>query len=53
MSAHRAPAKMRTGVAMDDEADKTLPLDSWHRALGARMVPFAGYQMPVQYEGIW
>jgi aminomethyltransferase len=30
----------------------TLPLDSWHRAKGARMVPFAGYQMPVQYEGI-
>ena len=30
----------------------TLPLDSWHRARGGRMVPFAGYQMPVQYEGI-
>jgi aminomethyltransferase len=30
----------------------TLPLDSWHRARGARMVPFAGYEMPVQYEGI-
>ena len=29
-----------------------LPLDSWHRAMGARMVPFAGYQMPIQYEGI-
>jgi aminomethyltransferase len=29
-----------------------LPLDAWHRALGARMVPFAGYEMPVQYEGI-
>jgi aminomethyltransferase len=29
-----------------------LPLDAWHRAQGARMVPFAGYQMPVQYEGI-
>jgi aminomethyltransferase len=23
-----------------------------HRALGARMVPFAGYEMPVQYEGV-
>jgi aminomethyltransferase len=30
----------------------TLPLDGWHRARGARMVPFAGYAMPVQYEGI-
>jgi len=29
-----------------------LPLDSWHRARGARMVPFAGYEMPVQYDGI-
>ncbi|HEU5285008.1 MAG TPA: glycine cleavage system aminomethyltransferase GcvT [Sphingomicrobium sp.] len=31
---------------------QTLPLDGWHRSRGARMVPFAGYQMPVQYEGI-
>jgi aminomethyltransferase len=30
----------------------TLPLDNWHRARGARMVPFAGYEMPIQYEGI-
>ncbi len=29
-----------------------LPLDAWHRARGARMVEFAGYHMPVQYEGI-
>ena len=29
-----------------------LPLDSWHRARGGRMVEFAGYAMPVQYEGI-
>jgi aminomethyltransferase len=29
-----------------------LPLDAWHRARGARMVPFAGYAMPVQYEGV-
>ena len=34
-------------VALD-----TLPLDAWHRARGGRMVPFAGYHMPVQYEGI-
>lgn len=31
---------------------ETLPLDAWHRARGARMVPFAGYLMPIQYEGI-
>jgi aminomethyltransferase len=29
-----------------------LPLGDWHRANGARMVEFAGYQMPIQYEGI-
>ena len=29
-----------------------LPLDGWHRSNGGRMVPFAGYEMPVQYEGI-
>ncbi len=34
------------------DAEQTLPLDSWHRRLGARMVPFAGYAMPIQYEGI-
>lgn len=32
--------------------DKLLTLDGWHRARGARMVSFAGYQMPVQYEGV-
>lgn len=30
----------------------TTPLNSWHRANGARMVPFAGWDMPVQYTGI-
>lgn len=28
---------------------KQVPLDALHRSLGARMVPFAGYDMPVQY----
>jgi aminomethyltransferase len=40
---------------MSSETDQSLdqlPLDAWHRAKGARMVPFAGYAMPVQYEGI-
>ncbi|MFN7324811.1 MAG: glycine cleavage system protein T, partial [Sphingomonadales bacterium] len=36
----------------DDTEILTLPLDGWHRAKGARMVPFAGYAMPIQYEGI-
>lgn len=38
---------------MADAADlKLLPLDGLHRRLGARMVPFAGYAMPIQYDGI-
>lgn len=44
---------------MSDDADEyveieieALPLDAWHRAQGARMVEFAGYHMPIQYEGI-
>ena len=28
------------------------PLDATHRALGARMIPFAGWEMPVQYTGL-
>jgi aminomethyltransferase len=31
---------------------KRTPLFALHRKLGARMVPFAGYEMPVQYQGI-
>ena len=40
---------------MADETTESLSilaLDAWHRAKGARMVPFAGYSMPVQYEGV-
>ncbi len=32
-----------------DQVLQTTPLDALHRELGARMVPFAGYDMPVQY----
>ncbi|MDG1253271.1 MAG: glycine cleavage system aminomethyltransferase GcvT [Schleiferiaceae bacterium] len=37
------------------EAQETLQLtalNAVHDALGAKMVPFAGYRMPVQYEGV-
>ena len=34
---------------MSEEPLLTTPLDALHRSLGARMVPFAGYAMPVQY----
>lgn len=36
---------------MDDKLERT-PLYDEHIALGARMVPFAGFEMPVQYAGI-
>jgi aminomethyltransferase len=35
-----------------EDVPAALPLDAWHEAKGARMVPFAGYRMPIQYEGI-
>jgi len=28
------------------------PLNAWHKSHGAKMVPFAGWEMPVQYSGI-
>jgi aminomethyltransferase len=31
---------------------RTTPLNSTHRALGAKMVDFGGWDMPVQYSGI-
>ena len=37
---------------MSDQTLKTTPLNAAHRALGARMVGFGGYDMPVQYEGV-
>ena len=36
---------------MSEELKRT-PLYEEHVALGARMVPFAGWEMPVQYAGI-
>lgn len=37
---------------MADEQLRTTPLNANHRARGARMVGFGGYDMPVQYEGV-
>ncbi|MEJ2163767.1 MAG: glycine cleavage system aminomethyltransferase GcvT, partial [Robiginitalea sp.] len=31
---------------------KETALSATHEALGAKMVPFAGYNMPVSYEGV-
>ncbi len=35
----------------DTDTIEKLPLDAWHHMHGARMVPFAGYEMPIQYSG--
>ncbi len=37
---------------MSEEALRRTPLHDRHVALGARMVPFAGWDMPVQYAGV-
>lgn len=37
---------------MSDNAVKQTPLHAEHVRLGARMVPFAGFDMPVSYSGI-
>jgi glycine cleavage system T protein (aminomethyltransferase) len=40
---------------MDQATDaplKKTPLNARHRASGARMVPFAGWDMPVEYSGV-
>ena len=37
---------------MTDTDVKSTPLAAKHVELGARMVPFAGWNMPVQYTGI-
>ncbi len=46
------PELLNVEDAPEDLPPQLLPLDAWHRARGGRMVPFAGYEMPVQYEGI-
>lgn len=49
---------MTDAISADSDDDvvapeiMALPLDAWHRARGARMVEFAGYHMPIQYDGI-
>ena len=52
-------AQSARGIALSGDPDpaearppQTLPLDAWHRMRGGRMVPFAGYLMPVHFEGI-
>jgi len=39
-------------VGEQDETLRQTALLDRHKALGARIIPFAGWEMPVQYEGI-
>ena len=36
---------------MSEEKIKLVPLNGWHTANNGKMVPFAGYNMPVRYSG--
>jgi aminomethyltransferase len=39
-------------VPSTTDALRRSPLDDRHRAAGAKLIPFAGWEMPVQYAGI-
>lgn len=47
-----APPPARLHAVSEASPLKRSPLHEKHVALGARMVPFAGWEMPVQYSGI-
>src|SRR5439155_15798077 len=49
------PPKLHERCRMSEEAQTALrcsPLDARHVALGARLVPFGGWAMPLQYTGV-
>jgi aminomethyltransferase len=49
--AHASPADPdNEAEAVSDELKRT-PLEAEHLRLGAKMAPFAGWQMPIEYEG--
>ncbi len=46
---HAGDLPMSDTEEFEEQPPEKLPLDAWHREHGARMVPFAGYEMPIQY----
>src|SRR5512137_2236081 len=46
------PFARRSGMTVPENSLKQTPLNAAHRALGGKMVPFGGWDMPVQYRGI-
>src|SRR5262245_49592792 len=56
-SLHRQPALLRpnripSAPPRETMSLRTTPFVEHHRAAGAKLVPFAGFLMPLQYEGI-
>ena len=37
---------------VNDSKLKTTPLHSMHQELGGKLVPFAGWHMPIQFKGV-
>ena len=50
MALSNARERHQPESVVSEENLKTTPLNAAHIAAGARMVPFAGYSMPVQYK---
>src|SRR2546426_11775460 len=40
------------GISRPEPAPKATPLNAVHRSMGAKMVDFGGWDMPVQYSGV-
>lgn len=51
-AASAAPPSTSADTAATPASTRRTPLYECHRELGARMVPFAGWEMPVQYSGV-
>ncbi len=49
LSVRSKPGETQVPDSAANDTLLTTPLDALHRSLGAKMVPFAGYSMPVQY----
>ena len=49
--AHTMPGDAATDPADVHDELKRTPLEAEHLRLGAKMAPFAGWQMPIEYEG--
>src|SRR3954468_18076118 len=49
---YRTVGSVRHALAAAPDTLRRTPLFDRHQAAGAKLVPFAGWEMPVQYEGI-